>query len=79
MEQAGPLRFRARLYSFGGGILHGAVRFWQLQHGRYLLRLVADADDDGRIDGAATERKLVPCNERQFAIFDLFQFGVRWV
>ena len=22
---------------------------------------------------------LVPCNERQFAIFDLFQFGVRWV
>ncbi len=59
VEQAGPLRFRARLYSFGGGILHGAVRFWQLQHGRYLLRLGADADDDGRIDGAATERKLV--------------------
>jgi len=43
---------RFNLYSFKNGPQKTTVRFWRIPHGRYLLKVGEDANDDGLIDPA---------------------------
>ena len=60
---------------------------WELVEGSWTIYPWSDVDPRSPTRGPLTRggswvtpvSNLVPCNERQFAIFDLFQFGVRWV
>ena len=53
---AGPDRLKLAIYSFAEQPLHGVVRTWRLDHGRYRVRIGPDIDDDGRMDVAAENR-----------------------
>lgn len=47
---------RVALYNFRETPLSGLIRLWRLDHGRYRVRVGPDANDDGVMDTAATDR-----------------------
>ena len=50
-----PDYLRVWLVNTGEATLTPTMRAWRLEHGRYTVRLGADDDGDGQIDGAADE------------------------
>ena len=50
---------KVRFYSFAGKPIHGRMRVWRLEHGRYKVRVGPDANDDGVMDDVEKEETLV--------------------
>ena len=53
---AGSDRLKLAVYSFAERPLHGVIRTWRLDHGRYRVRIGHDIDDDGWIDVPVEDR-----------------------
>jgi len=51
---ASPSRFKSLVYNFQEVQQEGEARFWILGHGRYSVRIGADADGDDLADGAVS-------------------------
>lgn len=82
---AGRDRLRVAIYNFRDQPITGLMRVWRLDHGRYRVRCGPDANDDGKLDEAASDeiRELqryasinLDLPAKQVTVVDVEQLGV---